>query len=136
MATEFGKEMSCTTDLRTGRYVTGVRVVGEAAYRRLTTPRGMLRGGENEENYGMDLTELIGSTNAAVEAAALPGRIKNELLKDERIETVDVDIVLTVEGPATIFNITIECVTTEGPFTLQVAASDVSVSLLGLDTPA
>lgn len=134
MATDFGKEMSCTTEIKPGRYVTGARLVGEAAYRRLTTPRGMLRGGENEESYGLDLTELIGTTNASADAASLPGRIQNELLKDERIVTVSADIVVTTEGPATLFAITIECATTEGPFTLQVAASEVTVSLLSLDT--
>jgi phage baseplate assembly protein W len=134
MATNYGREMSCTDSLKTGRYVTGLRIVAEAAYRRLTTPRGMLQGGEDEADYGIDLTDLIGASNPKSVAASLPGRIQNELLKDERIETVEVDIVETVEGPATALTITIECASAEGVFTLQVAVDDVTVSLLGIDT--
>lgn len=131
--TEFGREMSCTDAIRPGRYVTGVRVVGEAAYRRLTTPRGVLRGGENEEIYGLDLTEMIGAMSSSDLTASLPGRIENELLKDERIESADVTIVSVIEGPTTTLTITVECVTAEGPFSLQVAASEVTVELLSLD---
>ena len=133
MATSFGREMSATTSIKTGRFVSGLRAVGEAAYRRLTTPRGMLQGGEAEADYGIDLTELIGTTNPKQDAASLPGRIENELLKDERIESVSVDIVYTTEGPVTTFAIIVDCTTAEGPFALQIAASDVTVELLGID---
>lgn len=82
----------------------------------------------------MDLTEMVGAMASSSLTAALPGRIQNELLKDERIESVDVSIVPVIEGPVTTLTITVECTTAEGPFTLQVAASDVSVELLSLDT--
>ncbi len=132
MATNFGKDTSCTDSIRTGRYVSGVRLVGEACYRRLITPRGALSGGEDEANYGLDLASLIGASDPKTLGAALPGRIRSELEKDERVESVDVEISTVVEGPATSFTITISVVTAEGPFTLQVAASDVTVELLGI----
>ncbi len=134
MTTDLGRDISCTTELRTGRFATGARVVAEAAYRRLTTPRGMLRGGEEEANYGLDLTELCGNTNPKAAAAALPGRIRSELTKDERIDpsTIVVDVLVVVEGPATSFTITIEAQAAAGPFTLKVLASAVTVELLGL----
>ncbi len=131
-AVDYGRDVSCTTSLKSGRFVTGAMLVGEAAYRRLTTPRGMLRGGEDEQNYGLDLTSLIGNTNPKAAAASLPARIRSELLKDERIETVDVDILVSEAGPETTFTITIQCVTGDGPFTLKVLASTVTVELLGL----
>lgn len=134
MATNYGKDTSCTTSLRTGRYATGLRLVAEAAYRRLTTPRGMLHGGEEEADYGLDLTDLIGSSAPDVVAVSLPGRIASELAKDERIEGVDVDVAVQREGPATRFLITIEATTGEGPFTLQVVANEVTAELLGLTT--
>lgn len=133
MATSFGREMSCMSSIRPGRYVDGVRVVAEAVYRRLTTPRGVLRGGENEEYYGLDLTELVGSLTSSSEIAALPGKIENELQKDERIDSVTVDIIPVTEGPVITLTITVECTTAEGPFSLQVSASDVSVELLSLN---
>ncbi len=69
---DFGREISCTDSLKTGRFSTGARLVAEAAYRRLTTPRGTLRGGEEEANYGIDLTEMCGATNVKLLQASLP----------------------------------------------------------------
>lgn len=136
MATTFGKDVSCTDEMRSGRFASGLRLVAEACYRRLITPRGDLRGGDNEDNYGIDLTSLVGASNPKQVAAALPGRIQNELTKDERVVDVEVDIVQTVAGPSTSFVITILVETTEGPFSLTLAASDVTVSLLGIAAEA
>lgn len=132
MSTNFGRDTSCTTSLKTGRFVVGTRLVAEAIYRRLTTPRGMLRGGEEEANYGLDLCGLVGTTDPIATAASLPGRIQAELLKDERIESVSVSVVPLVEGPSVSFTITIAAVTGAGPFTLTLRASSVSVELLGV----
>lgn len=132
MATNFGKDTSCTDSLKTGRFVTGPRLVAEAVYRRLTTPRGMLRGGEEEADYGLDLTELIGSVSNRSDAAALPGRIENELRKDERIESVKVTVTETTQGVAKSFEVFVEATTSEGPFDLTLAVSDVTTALIGL----
>lgn len=136
MATSFGKDTSCADSLKTGRFVTGLRLVAEACYRRLTTPRGTLRGGEAEQNYGLDLSQFVGSTNARAVEASLPGRIQNELLKDERVESVIVDILTTTAGSLVTFTITIAVQTAEGPFTLQVGIGSVTVSLLGISEGA
>lgn len=131
--TNFGTDTSCTDSMRTGRLSSGARLVGEACYRRLITPRGMLRGGEDEQNYGLDLLDAIGSVQTVSDEAALPGRIQNELLKDERLNAVSADIVSTKEGPAVLWKISIEGDTDEGPFTLVLGVSGVTVELLGLD---
>lgn len=132
MASNFGRDISCTRGLRTGRFVTGPRLVAEALYRRLTTPRGTLRGGPDEANYGIDLTELVGSAATKRDAAALPGRIQAEALKDERIERVNVTVTQSVEGPSVAFAILIEAETSEGPFELQLLVSEVTVQLLNI----
>jgi hypothetical protein len=132
MATSFGKDISCTTELKLGRYATGTRLVAEAIYRRLTTPRGMLRGGEDEADYGIDLVDLIGSAATNSDAAALEGRIQSEVLKDERVISVTADVVPTTSGPGTEFVVTIEAETAEGPFSLQLSISDLTVELVGL----
>lgn len=130
--TDYGRDTSCTTSLRTGRFVTGVRLVAEAAFRRVSTKRGLLRGGEAEKDYGIDLSDYVGSTNPKRDAAALPGIIGGELRKDERIEHVDVDVLIVRDGAETNFEITIEAQTGEGPFTLVILASKVTVELLGI----
>ena len=130
--TDFGRDTSCLNGMRTGRLVSGTRLVAEAAYRRLTTPRGMLLGGDDEQNYGLDLGNRIGSASTKSDAAALPGQIEAELLKDERIISADVTVEATTEGPATSWTITIECATAAGPFSLVLGIADVTVSLLGI----
>lgn len=132
MSTNYGREVSCTRTLKTGRYVSGVTVVAEAIYRRLTTPRGMLLGGESEGNYGLDLMSLVGSADTKGSAASLPGRIENECRKDERIETVKATVVRTVDGPSTTYTITIQATTALGPFSLQLLVSAVTVELVGV----
>lgn len=129
---DYGRDVSCTDSIKTGRFVQGTRLVAEAAYRRLSTPRGRLRGGEEEANYGLDLSQFCGSTDPKGTAASLSGRIRSELLKDERIDSVDVDVFYTTDGPGTSFTINIEAQTGAGPFTLKILASTVTVALLGI----
>lgn len=132
MPVDYGRDTSCMGSLRTGRFVTGARLVAESVYRRLTTPRGMLRGGEAELIFGIDLTDLIGDTNPRVVAATLPGRVRSEIEKDERILSVDVTVLETTSGGLTSFTVTVDAVTGAGPFSLQLLASAVSVELLGI----
>ncbi len=132
--TDLGRDTICTTSLRTGRFATGARLVAEADFRRLTTPRGMLRGGEEEQNYGLDLTERIGSVATKADAAALGGQIRSELMKDDRHDEVTVTVVRSISGPAESWNITVEAKTGAGPFTLVLLASAVTVELLGITT--
>jgi hypothetical protein len=129
----FGRDTSCTTSRRTGRFVRGARLVGEAAFRRLTTPRGMLRGGADEAEYGLDVTSLVGTVNTTSDAAALGGRVSSELTKDERIISADVEVLSFTEGPSRTLQITVDALTTEGPFTLQVGVDEVSAQLLRLE---
>ena len=127
-------DTSCTDSLHPGRYATALVAYGEALYRRLITPRGTLRGGEDEANYGIDLPGLIGTIGSATAAAALPGMIRSELAKDERTLDVDVTVQRTVNGPAVTYTIAIRAVSDLGVVTLRLAVSDGSAQLLGLVT--
>jgi hypothetical protein len=89
MTTGYGVEMYCLDRVRTGKYVSGRKALAQAIYRRLTTPRGTLRGGAEEEAYGIDLPGLVGDS---LPTGALSGIIRAELLKDDRILDVDVDV--------------------------------------------
>lgn len=132
---DYGRDISCTTSLGTGRFVSGARLVAESCYRRLTTPRGMLRGGEDDSTFGVDLTALVGGTNPKATAASLPGRIASELQKDERIESVSVDVLTdTSRSGLVTFTITVSAETGAGPFTLTLLASAVTVDLLEIAT--
>jgi hypothetical protein len=127
----FGFDTWCRDELRPGRLATGLELVAQNQYHRLITVRGTLRGGEDEQNYGLGLQDLIGATS--FDPDTLPGRIRAELLKDERVDDVAVSVVESTEGPATVYVIDITGTTGEGPFALQVSASEISIELLGLE---
>ncbi len=129
---DLGRDTSCTTSLRTGRFVSGPLLVAEAIYRRLTTPRGMLRGGEDEASYGLDLSALIGKTNPEGMLASLPGRLRSEITKDLRVLALGINVESTTIRGRVSFEITINAVTAEGPFALVILASSVTTELLGI----
>lgn len=85
MTTGYGVEVWCTDSLVTGRLVSGWRVVAQALYRRLITPRGTLRGGAEQAAYGVDLAEYIGRVAYPGVIATLPGLVRGEFLKDDRV---------------------------------------------------
>lgn len=132
--TDYGKDISCLDGLRTGRFAKGRRLVAESCYRRLTTPKGMLRGGDEEQDFGIDLLEYLGASNPKQVAAALPAIIEAELLKDERVVEVTATCTLSNDGPAFALNIDVHVVTGEGPFNLAISVDEVSVNLLGIST--
>lgn len=130
--TDYGRDTSCTASagLRSGRSSTGARLVAEALERRLSTTRGTLRGGPDEQNYGINLSEEIG---ASTSPEALKAKIAAECRKDERVEQVDVVVLRTSEGPAVTYTITVGGYAAAGPFTLRLSVSEVSAELLGIE---
>lgn len=131
---DFGTDTSCTDSIRTGRFSSGLRLVAEAIYRRFITPRGTLVGGEDEANYGLDLADEIGSAVSPALVAALGGKIENEALKDQRVDTAVATVTSTQNGPSVSWEIAIACTTGAGPFSLVIGVEGVTVSLLGIST--
>ena len=127
-----GYDTSCTDSLRSGIFVSGIRLVAEACYRRLITPRGMLQGGEAEADYGLDLLNLIGSVSTTNDAAALEGQISAELQKDERVQSVSATVTVVTTQPTVSLTISISVQSAAGPFTMVLAVSQVTVALLGI----
>lgn len=135
--TDFGTDTSCLTGLRTGRLASGVQLVAEAIYRRLSTPRGMLRGGDDEANYGIDLADMIGQVSTPSQVAALPGQIQSEVKKDERVQEVTVTATAATGSAGDVtWAISIECTTALGPFSLVLSVNAVTVELLNLQIEA
>lgn len=130
--TDFGRDISCLDGLRTARQATGAQLVAEAAYRRLITPRGTLHGGDGENDYGFDLADMIGAVTSSAQRAAIESQAQMELLKDERLNAVDVSIVEVKTGPSTSWTVTIKGETDAGPFDLVLSVSEATVQLLGL----
>jgi len=127
-----GSDTYCRDSLQTGRMATGLELVAQRLYHRLTTPVGTLLGGEDEANFGEDLAAYVGSTDQNAIGAMLPVRVENIIRRDPVVAEVDVTAVRTVAGGEVSWDLTIDVATTLGPVTLIVAVSDVSVDLLGV----
>jgi hypothetical protein len=132
MATGFGNDLSCTKRLNTSRIVTGVRLLAEACYCRLTTWRGTLDGGPDEDAYGVDVSAYLGDVGPDIAAAALPAIVEAELLKDERISAVSASASAST-GAEPIITLVVRVTPADetGDFALTLAISDVSVEAIG-----
>lgn len=135
MAGDYGFDLSATTGVKASSLVRGVRLVAEAVFRRLTTPPGTLRGGPAELDYGVDLAGFVGRVDARSAAAALPGIIRSELSKDDRIGSADATVAIEQSGPGAYrLVIRVSCTTSaDEDFALTLAVTDVSTELLGID---
>jgi phage baseplate assembly protein W len=125
--TDFGTDISATAGLDPSfALVTGQRVVAEALYRRLTTPRGTLF---YAPNYGTDIREAILARLDEKRLASWRSRIEAECRKDERVMNVRAALSFDPQGER--LTVAIEVETAEGPFRFAVAVSALSVELLG-----
>jgi hypothetical protein len=129
----YGRDTYCLDSLRPGRMARGKVLLAQRLYHRLITPRGSLRGGDDEANFGLDLAGKIGSTNARDLGSMLPVQIKNELEKDAEVDAVKVTATSSTNAGQVSWSITISVTpNTVGPFDLVLAASAVTVELLGV----
>lgn len=79
--TKLGRDTSCTSRLFAGRTVEGARLLAESDFRRLTSERGSVL---DAPNYGLPITSLLNAAMSESELRSVPGRIRNELDKDDR----------------------------------------------------
>lgn len=125
---DFGVDLDWRDDLNpTGRLVSGVELLGQAAFHRLRTPRGACLDAPDD---GLDLSEYLSNGMTPTEIAAIPGEIRSELLKDERF--LEADITFTQDSPDS-FRFKIVITPSAGPvFELVLAVADAAVKLISL----
>lgn len=122
MTTDFGTDLDCADDLREMMTLTsGLRLVAQAVYRRLSTPRGMVI---DAPGYGYDLRALLHKGQTPTARTAIPGLVRAEVLKDERIDNAEVQVVALAHDA---LQLAIICHTAAGSFrlTLDVTAAAV-----------
>jgi hypothetical protein len=130
----YGVDVYCWDRLRTGRLVRGPELVAQAIYRRLTTPRGTLRDGEEGTVYGLDIQDFIGQVGTANAVAAIPALIRAEVLKDDRVTNATVTAATTTDRAglvSVVIQISAELVNEGDRFELTLGVSSVSVAVLG-----
>lgn len=134
--TDFGRDTWCADSLQPGRMVSGVRAVALRTYRRLTTPKGTLRGGRDELDFGLDLAGLCGAAATKELENALGPRVATEVAKDPMIKSATCTVASSRSGAETSWSIRVDAKTGVGPFALVLQVSDVTVDLLGLEVPS
>lgn len=132
----YGRDLYCYDQVFTGRLVSGFDLLAQALFRRLTTPRGTLRGGEDEQIYGLDVLDFVGTVGTETAVAAIPDAVVAECLKDDRIERAEAKATI-VRGTDGLVMIELDVDVfphdeDTSAFTLSVSVSEVSVNLIGV----
>lgn len=132
-APPYGQDTTATDRVYYGQLSSGAQLVGEALYRRLITPTGML---EDDPEYGFAIFTYLqrsGPSPATADLLALRSRITRECLKDERVEDVVVTLTPTTSGPTFSADIKIDVTLDDSTtFTLALNVNDVTLALLGI----
>lgn len=135
MSVGYGKDMWARDQILTGRYATGAELVAQAIYRRLTTARGTLIDGDDGQVYGTDISDFVGMVGPDSAIDALPDVVSAEVLKDDRIESVDVTPAI-VRDSAGLATVTLEIIgrlrDSEDDFTLTLAVGDAGTVIVGV----
>ncbi len=123
--TDFGSAVSWVADMTPeGGVVTGNLVVAQAIARRLMTPRGRLIG---YPNYGYDLTQFCNGDIGDSDVPSIQSGIEAECLKDPRVASAVSSVSL---DPSGLMTVKVTATSANGPFTLVLSVSQVTVQLL------
>lgn len=128
----YGSDLACQTDLTDQMTeLDGVddaeQILAEAILRRLDCPRGGL---PDDPNYGYDVRGDLNRGMTTDEIRALAGRIRNEVEKDDRVDSVVVTVTPSSTGDSLAISIRVTPVDASlGVFKLLVAVTDGSLLL-------
>lgn len=121
-------DLSCVDDISPdGAVASGRLALAQALCRRWSTDRGQLI---DDPNYGENLTDNINDDMSPADVSKTQAKAAAEALKDERVLSIRSDAELTDEG---VLNIEFTVTDAAGPFSLSVAVTDVTVTLLKVD---
>lgn len=131
VATPYGRDTYAADRIVPGRIATGGQLLGLALYRRYKTPRGTLL---DDLNYGLPIAQWQNAPFTRDLVASIPGQLRNEGLKDPRIDSLDITVAeTTTSGVIRAITITINGVGAQGEtFDLVMHVDDVTVELLRL----
>ena len=130
MATFYGSDSYCLTDLqRISTQVTEPRIIiGQRLARRYQTPRGALALINGDPDFGYDVRQLVNAKLAPQALRLAENEMTSEGLKDEEVLACVVSIARTDNGAG--IRATVRVVASDGPFTLVLNASDVTVDAI------
>lgn len=86
----YGTDLDCSTDLTPDMRLvdpSSRKAIAQAIIRRLSTPRGGL---PMSPEYGLDVRGMLNTGLLARDLAGIAGRVRLEIVQDDRIDTADV----------------------------------------------
>lgn len=134
-ADDYGKDTLCVDCLRTGRYATGIQLIGQRLLHRIETPPGTLRGSETLRAFGLGIVRELGGTTPVRGAEGRTGaRIRTELQRDLQVQSARVTVLQQLSPSKLIsWRNTCEVQSAAGPFQLVVGVNEgLTVELLEL----
>lgn len=106
---------------------TGIDVLAQSLMCRLTTPHGSVMGCPND---CIDVRDFVGSGMTQSDVQKAQAAIQAQIQRDERVLTSTVRA--TYNQATKVLGLTISVTSAAGPFTMTLAVSAVTVSLLNL----
>ena len=100
--------------------------LAQAIARRIQTITGILAQIWDDPAYGVDVRDYLNDTTTATSSAAVSARVESECLRDERVQSASCGAVI-FNGTMTL---TIGLVDAQGPFTMVLSVSAVTVAVL------
>jgi hypothetical protein len=135
MSTGYGVGMWVSASgLVSGRRARGPMIVALALERMFNIPRGMLRGGDEESAFGLDVPGYIGSVGTPTAIASLPSIMRAQALKDDRVSDATFRVAREDHGSGVITLIlpgSVLLADEAGSFDLTFAASELTLELIG-----
>lgn len=126
--TDFGHDLACVDDLDpTMREVSGERVVQEVIARRCTTAPGMNVDAPDE---GIDIRDFLGDDVDEAAILQLRADVLEQATADPRVFSAAVNMTLTQVDGDTAVTIDVNADSAEGPFSLVLEASELTVAIL------
>ena len=126
----YGTDIWCETDLHPRMLeVDGFATLAlaQALVRRLDCPRGQLL---DDPDYGLDIRGMLNRGLTAAELRAMPGQIRSELEKDDRVDQVVVTLSPSSTGSSLLIKVAVSAVDSRlGDFALTLNASSAEVLL-------
>ncbi len=125
MATFYGSDTACTTDLPlVSTTITDPRqLIGQRTIRRLTTPRGALALINDDPNFGFDVRQYVNAKLTPAQIATAQSNIQDEVTKDEQIQSAEVAFSI---GAAGAVSIQIAMQTLAGPFSMTLTVNELT----------
>ena len=127
MATQFGQDSTCLTDVALiDTQITNPQIlIGQRIARRLQTPRGALANIGDDPNFGYDLRQLVNARLSPATRSQFETQIGAECEKDECVQSATVTIADNGSGE---ISVSISLQSAAGPFSLVVSVDQLTTA--------